>query len=176
MGHLLQFQDVIGTVRRTIAAVDTDLWLILLGIPEDRSQRAGFDTISTSDTAFRFKPDTTALADQQGVGGTDAGARRIDTSAADDDDKSSPHPARRLDVDAGRGDPALAHSPRASEHARLASHTAVDVDHGEPFSHNFSYRYSKNGSSIYLFSWHKPCTIKTRVTALTTFLGSRPYL
>jgi hypothetical protein len=47
---LLVLQDLVGTVGSAIATMDADLRLVLVGIPEDRSEGTGFATVAATKT------------------------------------------------------------------------------------------------------------------------------
>jgi hypothetical protein len=97
IGHLLdllQRQDVVRAVGRTVATVDADLGFVLFRIPENGPERTGLDAVAATDAEVSLEVDPAAIARGESVGGTNAGTGWVGTGSADHDDESPPHPAR----------------------------------------------------------------------------------
>jgi hypothetical protein len=125
--NLFMGQDVVGTIGRTIAAVDTQVGLITLTIPEDRPKGAGLDTISAPDTSFGSKVHAATGSLQQSIGGTNPGTRRVGTGATYNHDETSTNATCGAYVYARTFQASLARPAGAGKHARLATDTVIDI-------------------------------------------------
>jgi hypothetical protein len=54
MEDLFQRDNLVRAVARTVATIDTDLWLVFNMLPKDSAKRAGFGAVAAADTAFRI--------------------------------------------------------------------------------------------------------------------------
>jgi hypothetical protein len=82
-------------VLDTLSAVNAYKWLVLLFIPEDRSQRAGFNATSASNTFPLVKNDPPMLSLYESIGGADLHAGRIAAASANHNDEPAFNPASR---------------------------------------------------------------------------------
>jgi hypothetical protein len=127
---LLVLQNLIRTVGSAVATIEADLWLVLMGIPEDCAKRAGIAAVAAADAQIGTEPHPAALARSKGIRRTDASTRRIGAGSADNDDESMPHASCRVHPDARARKSTLSRPTGARKHAGLATDTAIDVDDG----------------------------------------------
>jgi len=123
-----QQQHIMGAIRGTDSAMDADGWLVGFVVPEDRAQHAGSTALSAADAFGRVQTHSAAGAQEQCINRTYPRAGRILACPANHYRKTALHPSRRADTYASHGQSRLVASG-ASEHAALAAHTAIGIDH-----------------------------------------------
>jgi hypothetical protein len=52
MEDIFQRDDLVRAVARTVAAIDTDLWLVFNMVPKNGAKRTGFGAVAAADTAL----------------------------------------------------------------------------------------------------------------------------
>jgi hypothetical protein len=140
MAHLpdlFHSQNVVRTVSGTVAAVDTNLRLVVIVIPKHGAKGTRLSAIAAANAQVWLEAHTATRSHRQRIGRANSRARRIGTRPADDHDESFADAAGRVNADTRGRQPALAHSPRAGKHARLTTNTTFCIHHSKSFCHLF---------------------------------------
>jgi hypothetical protein len=124
---LIHLQNMMGTIFDAITAMETDDRFVAFIIPGNRADNTGCTAMSATDTLVFIQADSAAGPQREGSGGTDLGAGRVVTGAADNNSESAFHTSHGLDLNASLTQAGFILSSYTGKHAALTADTSFRI-------------------------------------------------